>query len=296
MKRLSAVQKSIYDYAIKIQRNRAGLELKTIQVDDEQVAYLDREGDGETIVLLHGITGEKDNWLDFIRFIPKNYRVLVIDLAGHGDNAQYMDKSYDPASLSRGIGSILDKLGIKRCHLAGHSLGGLVSEIYATEHPDRVITLGLLDATYLWASTSSEFLQAFDKGENFFDVKTRDDYDRLAGFVFYNPPFMPWPILSVASREYIKRNSINMKIVGDVTQSDFFTNQKIYHEMMARLTMPIFVLWGEKDRILDVSCVESFKRFLPHVEKVVILKDCGHVPMMEQPKESAGYYTAFIKQ
>ncbi len=49
------------------------------------------------------------------------------------------------------------------------------------------------------------------------------------------------------------------------------------------LSMPIFVLWGDKDSVLNVSCVESFKRFLPHVEKVVILKDCGHIPMMEQP-------------
>jgi abhydrolase domain-containing protein 6 len=292
----ASTQKSIYDYAINIQRSRANLEFKTVQVDGEQLSYLDREGNGETIVLLHGLTGDKNNWLDFVRFIPKNYRVLVIDLPGHGDNAQDMDNSYDPVSLSRGVGRVLDKLGITRCHIAGNSLGGLVSEIYASEHPDKVITLGLFDAAYLWAPKSSKFQQAFENGQNYFDVKSRSDYDRLMGFVFYDPPFMPWPILSVASREYINRNTINMKIVRDVTQSDYFTKKEVYHKMMARLSMPTFVLWGDKDNLLDVSCVESFKRFLPHVEKVVILKDCGHVPMMEQPEESAAHYTAFIKQ
>lgn len=292
----SSTQKSIYDYAINIQRNRANLEFKTIEVDGQQVAYLDREGEGETIVLLHGLTAEKNNWLDFVRYIPEDYRVLVIDLPGHGDNAQDMDNSYDPDSLSRGIGRVLDGLEIKRFHIAGNSLGGLISEIYASEHPDRIITLGLFDAAYIWAPSPSEFQQAFEKGENFFDVKTREDYDRLTGFVFYDQPFMPWPILSVASREYIKRNTINMKIVGDVTQSDYFSNQKGYHEMMARLHMPTLVLWGDKDLIVDVSCVESFKSFLPHLEKVVILEDCGHVPMMERPEESAAHYAAFIKQ
>ena len=292
----ASTQQIIYDYAINIQRSRADLEFKTIQVDGEQFAYLDREGDGETIVLLHGLTAEKDNWLDFIRYIPKNYRVLAIDLPGHGDNAQDMDKFYDPASLSRGLARVLDELGIKRCHIAGNSLGGLISEIYASEHPDKVITLGLFDAAYLWAPTLSEFQQAFINGQNFFDVKTRSDYDRLIGFAFYDPPFMPWPILSVASRKYIKRNSINMKIVGDGIQSDYYTSQEVYHEMMGTLSMPTFVIWGDKDRILDVSCVESFKCFLPHVEKVVILKDCGHVPMMERPEESASHYAAFIKQ
>ena len=292
----ASTQKSIYDYAINIQRSRAHLEFKTVQVDGEQLSYLEREGDGETIVLLHGLTGDKNNWLDFVRFIPKNYRVLAIDLPGHGDNPQDMDKSYDPVSLSRGVGRVLDELGIKKCHIAGNSLGGLVSEIYASEHPDKIITLGLFDAAYLWASRPSKFQQAFEKGHNYFDVKTRSDYDRLTGFVFSDPPFMPWPILSVASREYINRNAINMKIVRDVTQSDYFTNKKVYLEMMATLSMPTFVLWGDKDNVLDVSCVESFKRFLPNLEDVVILKDCGHVPMMEHPEESAAHYTAFIKQ
>ncbi len=57
----ASTQQIIYDYAINIQRSRADLEFKTIQVDGEQFAYLDREGDGETIVLLHGLTAEKDN-------------------------------------------------------------------------------------------------------------------------------------------------------------------------------------------------------------------------------------------
>ena len=59
--------------------------------------------------------------------------------------------------------------------------------------------------------------------------------------------------------------------------------------------MPTFVLWGDKDHLLDVSCVEVFKRYLPDV-RTVIMKNCGHLPMMERPEEAADHYVRFLQQ
>ena len=81
-------------------------------------------------------------------------------------------------------------------------------------------------------------------------------------------------------------------------------NQKIWHELwnpklplepeLPKITARTLVLWGDTDRVLDPSGVEVLKAAMPAAE-VVILKDCGHVPMIEQPRETADAYLRFVK-
>ncbi len=190
----ASTQKSIYNFAIDMERCRAGLTAKTVQVDGESVSYLEREGNGETIILVHGFTADKNNWLRFVRYIPEKYRVLAIDMPGHGDNVRSMNREYDPFSLSRGITKTIDALELKRFHIAGNSLGGLVSKIYSLEHPNSVITLGLFNSSGIVSRELSDLHQALQKGDNPLMVKTREDYDRLNEYAFYDKPFLPWPI------------------------------------------------------------------------------------------------------
>lgn len=291
----ASTQKSIYNFAIDMERSRADLKAKTVQVEGESVSYLEREGSGEIIILVHGFTADKNNWLRFVRYIPEKYRVLAIDMPGHGDNIRVMDRKYDPSSLSSGIAKTIDALELKRFHIAGNSLGGLVSKIYSVEHPDNVITLGLFDSAGVVSREPSDFQQALKKEDNPFVVKTREDYDRLIEYAFYDEPFMPWPIHAVMSREYIKRNDFNQKMFGELIHSELFTNPDFARNTLPSLKVPVFVIWGDKDRLLHVSSTEVYQDLLPQVE-VTILKDCGHIPMIERPEESADHYSTFLEK
>jgi len=289
----ASMQDSIYRFAIDRERNKSDLVLKTIAVDGDPVSYLEREGTGETVILVHGFTADKNNWLRFVRYLPETYHVYAIDMPGHGDNVQDTSKKYDPISLSRGVGRTIDAIGLKRFHIAGNSLGGLVSKVYAAENPDHVITLGLFDSGGVTAPTPSEFRLLLEKGENPFIVKTRDDYDRLNEWAFYDEPFIPWPIHAVMARKFISRSDFIQKMFDDLKSNDIFINKTAQIVLLHRLHMPVFVLWGDKDRLIDVSSVEVYRKELPQAE-VVILKDCGHLPMLEQPEESAIHYAEFI--
>jgi pimeloyl-ACP methyl ester carboxylesterase len=216
-------------------------------------------------------------------------------MPGHGDNVQAPTKKYDPVSLSQGIEKTIHSIGLKRFHLAGNSLGGLVSKIYASNHPDNVITLGLFNSAGVTSPTPSEFRVILEKGENPFVVKTREDYDRLGEYAFYDEPFLPWPIHSVMARKYISRNDFNQKMFGDLKASSTFHDQTAQLEILSHLKMPVFVIWGDKDRLLHVSSVEIYQKELPQAE-TVILKDCGHLPMLERPEESAMHYAEFLKK
>jgi pimeloyl-ACP methyl ester carboxylesterase len=289
----ASTQQSIYDLAIDHERSRSDLVYKTVEVNGDQVSYLEREGKGETVVLLHGFTADKNNWLRFVRNLPEKYRVLAIDMPGHGDNVQDITRNYSPFSLSRGVAETIDAIGVKRFHLAGNSLGGIVSKIYASGHPDRIITVGLFDSAGVISPTPSEFRIMLEKGENPFVVKTREDYDRLGKYAFHKEPFLPWPIHSVMARKYIQKNDFNQKMFKDLEKSGTFDNQEVQDKILDGLKMPVFVIWGDKDRLIHVSSVEVYKKRLPQVE-TLILKDCGHLPMLERPEESAKYYTEFI--
>ncbi len=289
------MQDSLYNLVIKVERNRSDLVPKTIRVGNDSVVYLEREGTGETIVLIHGFSADKNHWIRFVRHIPEGYRVLAIDLPGHGDSVQDPIRKYDPNTLSRGIAGTIEKLGLKRFHLVGNSLGGLVSKLYAYGHPGRVITLGLFDSAGINSPIPSDFKLALKKGENPFLVKSRKDYDRLNHYAFYRQPFDLGVLNSVMARKYIKRNDFNQKMFSDVLKTDTPENQRALQTLMTRLKMPVFVIWGDKDRLLHVSGVEVYKQVLPQVE-TVILKDCGHVPMIEQPTVSARHYAEFLKR
>jgi abhydrolase domain-containing protein 6 len=291
----ASMQHSFYSFGIDWERSQSDLVCKTVDVDGEKVSYLEREGKGEAVVLVHGFTADKNNWLRFVRYLPETYRVLAIDMPGHGDNVQDPTKKYDPVSLSHGIEKTIHSIGLKRFHIAGNSLGGLVSKIYASNNSDKVITLGLFDSAGVTSPVKSEFRIALEKGENPFVVKTREDYDRLGEYAFYDEPFLPWPIHSVMARKYISRNDFNQKMFGDLTASSTFRDQAAQLEILSRLKMPVFVIWGDKDRLLHVSSVEIYQKELPQAE-TVILKDCGHLPMLERPEESAMHYTEFLKK
>jgi pimeloyl-ACP methyl ester carboxylesterase len=75
---------------------------------------------------------------------------------------------------------------------------------------------------------------------------------------------------------------------------DVITQPDIY-PMLPDLNLPVFVIWGDKDRIHHVSTTELLRKSLPNSE-IIIMKDCGAIPMMERPEETSGYYVLFLNK
>jgi pimeloyl-ACP methyl ester carboxylesterase len=274
------------------ERYRSDLAYKTVQVDEQTFAYLEREGEGETIVFLHGFTADKDNWIRFVRHMPKEYRILAIDMPGHGDSIRDMDQTYKVEYFTSRVTRTIEALGLERIHLVGSSFGGLVSTHYGLDNPDKVITLGLFDSLGISSPTPSELQHLLDEEDNPFFVTSRADYDRLMDLCFYEQPYLPWPARSVFARKYIQRRGLYQKMWNDLRRS---YPPRDMRDRLPEVKMPTFLLWGNEDRLLHVSCVEVYKRYLPDVH-VVIMQNCGHLPMIERPKEAAGHYVRFLRQ
>jgi abhydrolase domain-containing protein 6 len=234
----ASIEKPFFNMGLGFEHYRSGLAYKTVKVDEQDVAYLEREGEGDTIVLLHGFTGEKDNWIYFVRYIPEPYRVLAIDMPGHGDNDLDMDQVYTVKYFTDRVTRTFDALGLDRFHLVGNSFGGLVSIHYALNHPEKVITLGLFDSAGVFSPTPSELQGMLDKGDNPFFVTSREEFDRLMDLCFYEQPYFPWPATAVFSRKYIQRRELYQKMWNDFYPT---LKEKDLRDRLPEVKMPTFV-------------------------------------------------------
>ncbi|HPJ92944.1 MAG TPA: alpha/beta hydrolase [Deltaproteobacteria bacterium] len=285
-------KQGMYDFMINADRSRSHLETGTVTIDGQTIAYLERPGSGEVIVLVHGFGANKDNWVRFVRYIPAPYRVLAFDMPGHGDSSKLKDKTYSIDFMADSLHEAVTTLELERFHIAGNSMGGYISMLYTARNPDQVITMNLIDAAGLISETPqpSDLQLALERGESPLTPETNEEFIELLGYAFHEKPFIPWPITSVLAERAVASSAFTKKM-----WKDFHTNSTDIVPVLPKLDLPVLVIWGDKDRILHVSTTEVLGRCLPDVE-TIIMKDCGHMPMLERPKETAGHYVSFLSR
>ena len=280
------------DLAFRAERFASGLEYKTVTVDDETWHYLDGGPEnGEVILLLHGFGGEKDNWTRFLRDFTDDYRVIVPDLPGFGESARHMDWDYSLVPQRDRVQGFAQEVGLERFHLAGHSMGGHLSILYAHEYPEQVVSLGLINNAGIISPTPSEFFLQVNEGENVLIIRSREDFETMMEFVFEEQPFAPWPMKNGLARQAMRDADLNESIFQSLLR-DFETDLE---PILAEITSPVFILWGDNDRILHVSSITVMQRARPDAD-VVIMKNMGHVPILERPAETAAHYLGFLEQ
>ncbi|MEN6620132.1 MAG: alpha/beta hydrolase, partial [Smithella sp.] len=115
------------------------------------------------------------------------------------------------------------------------------------------------------------------------------DFDRLINLLFVKHVFLPYPFKKMFLQEAVANRSFNQKIMTDFIPGAFSLEKDL-----PKIKAPALILWGDQDKILDISSVSVFEKGLAK-HKTVIIKDCGHVPMVEKPRETANAYLSFIK-
>ena len=100
-------------------------------------------GQGQPLILLHGLFGSGDNWGTVARHFSQHYQVICVDLRNHGRSPHSTSQSY--ANMADDLLEMCDALSLENIHLLGHSLGGKVAMQFAAHHPDRVGKLIVVD-------------------------------------------------------------------------------------------------------------------------------------------------------
>lgn len=265
----------------------AGLELHRVEAAGHQIPYLSG-GTGETLLLLHGFAGDKDNWTLVARHLTPHFRVVAPDLPGFGDAGYDPEASYTVGAQVERVRAFARAIRLERFHLGGSSMGGQIAALYAARHPAEVKTLWLLAPGGVLSARKSDLDEELEAGDNPLLVDTAADLERMLAFAMADPPFVPQPILEHLARDAAARGPRYERIFGQLME-DLMPLEKT----VRGLRVPTLVVWGTNDRLLHASGAEILGKVIPR-SKVVVMPGIGHVPMVEDPEGTAETYRRFV--
>jgi pimeloyl-ACP methyl ester carboxylesterase len=271
-------------------RGQAGFDKHETTADGERVVYLEG-GHGDPVVLLHGLGGNKDAWDGFGKIITPSNHVFALDLPGFGDSARNENGDYGYAAQVARLEKIVRALGLRRFHLVGHSMGGGIAGLYAASHPDDVQSLALIASTGLKPTEPSEYQKLLEKKQDPLTIHETADFNRMLAFLFDTPPEIPGIVARGLAKEALRNAPFNRR----VGEKLFTADPSFLESTLGKLTMPVFVLWCDHDRIIHPSTADLFRRSLPSAS-VHMMKGCGHLPHTERPDEAGRLYHGFLDE
>jgi pimeloyl-ACP methyl ester carboxylesterase len=284
----TAMPGRLLDAEFARQRWLAGASVHSTRVGDHRWVYLEA-GQGPLIVLLHGFTGAKENWLPLMRDLARNNRVIAPDLPGWGESERVNGADYGPDAQVERIAAFLQQLGPKPAMVVGHSMGGQFLGLLAARHPDLVGPITLMSSAGV-KFKENDFGREVMAGHNPFEVTNRRELHRYLGIVFDDPPFVPWP----ADEAMVSRRRKDVKFEQAVLDGIGRGPQAFALETeMQRIRSPVLLLWCRDDRVIDFSAADIFQRGIAR-SKTVLLDGCGHMPMMAKPGDVAASMQAFV--
>ncbi len=209
----------LYNKAIDKVRKTAGLTLKSVNIPDFKIVYLEG-GTGDTIIMLHGFGANKDNWLRFAKNFTPNYRVIIPDLPGFGESSKPQNAKYNIISQVERVSLLAKELNLTKFHIVGNSMGGEIAGNYAATYPNMVKTLGLFDSGGVVPPVKSEVVLLLEKGINPLVVKDEKGYERLSELGFAKPLALPYVIKNYLAKQAIKSSPFNEKIFPELGKAD----------------------------------------------------------------------------
>lgn len=255
-----------------------------------RVHYRDEgKSNGRVLVLIHGSNASLQTWEQWVKVIGTDYRVISLDLPGHGLTGVNPAGVYDNASYVDVVHRLLNRLNIDKAIIGGNSMGGGVSWLYTLEHPERVDALLLVDA-------SGQPYAASGKMPLGFRLVRMPVIKEAARFIAPRSIFESSLKTSMSAQSKIDDSLIDRywelnRYPGNREATmQRFANQNSMKpstsKRLATINIPVMVMWGAEDNLIPVSSAKWFADAMPQAN-VVIYPNVGHIPMEEIPEKSA---------
>lgn len=246
--------------------------------------YITINGEGEPLLLLHGFTGDSGTWLPFIPFWKKNYKVITVDIIGHGktDSPEDVAKFSMRESVDH-LKAIIDSLHIAPVHLLGYSMGGRLALAYVNEYPETVKKL-ILESASPGLKTEMERQQRRIQDEKLGDsileqgiINFVDKWEKIP--LFKSQDRLDSTVKEAIRNQRLANNPIglanSLKGMGTGAQSSYWSQ-------ISKLSIDTLLITGELDRKFDQIAEEMVKsnKKMRHLN----VNDAGHAIHVEKPE------------
>ncbi|HET7557523.1 MAG TPA: alpha/beta fold hydrolase [Rhodanobacteraceae bacterium] len=274
------------------QAQRAGLQTRSVQAGDTRWVYYEGgKRDAPTLILLHGYMGNRQAWLPMAPSLTPNFHVIIPDLPGWGASTRIANADYGYPAQAKRLHQFVQALHLGGIALAGHSMGGAIAGLYASQHPGDVGALILIDSAGA-PFKDNAFTRELKAGRNPFDVKSRAQFEQLEKSLFANPPWLPPRIQDVFVNRAIRDRAFDDRVLKEIASP---AQREVLTAALPAVTAPTLAIWCRQDRIIDVSALDAIRDDLKAAPRIGVTEfnDCGHMSIMERARESADAITRF---
>jgi pimeloyl-ACP methyl ester carboxylesterase len=263
--------------------------------DGARLHYRDRgPRDAPVLVLLHGSNSSLFDWEPWSESLSDKFRVVTVDLPGHGLTGAVPNGDYSEQGMTVFVKGFADKLGLGRFALGGNSMGGGVAARFTELYPGRVTHLILVDAVGLQSQFGDRIPLAF----------------RLA-----RVPIINRLLLRVTPRSLVAEGLndavLHKRVLTDQMIDQYWDFARMtgtrpatvarfrlppddfVRDHIGAIKAPTLILWGKQDRLIPVAAAHAWAKAIRGA-RLIVYPHTGHLPMEEEPAETAGAVRAFL--
>ena len=242
------------------------------------------QNDGTPVVLIHGFGGDSDNWLFNIDELAKSRPVYAVDLPGHGKSSKTL-ASGDLGELAKAIADLIDEIGAAKVHLVGHSLGGAVAFQILRDRPERVASVVGIAPIGFDERVNGDFV------EGFIAAQKRKEVKATLQLLLSDPDLVSPQMIEGVLR--FKRLEGAKEALQAIAEKNLSAGRQTasFHDLAGEERVPVMVVWGERDAILDPRAAQR----LPPFVEVVRLENVGHMPHLEAASTVNSKLAAFFE-
>ncbi len=274
--------------------------LRWVRVEGRWMNIVDI-GEGPVVLMVHGLSGCWQNWLENIPFFAREHRVIAIDLPGFGES-EMPEKKISISRYADTVDALLDALEIDQpVLLVGNSMGGFIGAELAIRYPARIERLVLVAAAGLSVETirtqRQEGLRHRAENIAFFNIgwfasrspaitRRRRLREAILLLVSAHPAKLP-PELTFELVKGSGKDGFNDAL-------EALCNYPI-RERLPEIECPTLIVWGDKDRLVPLKDASVFEELIDDSRKV-IYEDTGHLTMLERPARFNDDVLAFLRE
>lgn len=235
-------------------------------------------GKGNAIVLLHGFTEDLRMWKHFTAGLSRKYRVVCIDLPGHGKSG-CLAEIHTMELMAGAVSAVLKHLEIKKCLMVGHSMGGYVTLAFASKYQRMLKGFGLFHSHCFSDSPEDKRNRA-----RAMEIVKKNRFSFLSAFI---PGLFP----EDSQKKYQKEIDFLLWCANEIPREGILAamggmmERKDQSELLKSTKLPVLFILGLKDSKAPVSRLWDMIS-LPAVSESLILRDCGHMGYIEAPDET----------
>jgi pyruvate dehydrogenase E2 component (dihydrolipoamide acetyltransferase) len=249
-----------------------GPQYETAQVGGLSLRYLKLgDAEGRPLLLLHGFSGDLNNWMFNQPALAQRASVYALDLPGHGVSSKTIEAG-DIGAMAAAVLGFMDAVGIPTAHLVGHSMGGGIALQLALDHPDRVSSLTLIAPIGLGPDINAGFINGF------IAASRRKDMKPVLAQLFADESLVNRDMINDVLK-YKRLDGVEPALKR-IAEAVFADNRQslVLIDRLGELVLPAQCIWGADDRIVPAAHGAG----LPANITVHTLVATGHMAHMEK--------------